>query len=59
MLIKSGCKINLGLKISDKREDGYHNLETVFYPLSMPFDEIHLEKNISVIGNDWCHTFAH
>lgn len=44
MLIKSGCKINLGLKISDKREDGYHNLETVFYPLSMPFDEIHLEK---------------
>ena len=32
------------MKISDKREDGYHNLETVFYPLSMPFDEIHLEK---------------
>lgn len=44
MLIKSGCKINLGLKILDKREDGYHNLKTVFYPLSMPYDEISIEK---------------
>ncbi len=44
MLIKSGCKINLGLKILDKREDGYHNLRTVFYPLSMPYDEISIEK---------------
>lgn len=47
MLIKSGCKINLGLKILDKREDGYHNLKTIFYPLSMPdgfCDEISIEK---------------
>ncbi len=27
------CKINLGLHILGKRNDGYHNLETVFYPL--------------------------
>jgi 4-diphosphocytidyl-2-C-methyl-D-erythritol kinase len=27
------CKINLGLKILRKREDGYHDLETVFYPI--------------------------
>jgi 4-diphosphocytidyl-2-C-methyl-D-erythritol kinase len=27
------CKINIGLNIVGKREDGYHNLETVFYPL--------------------------
>jgi len=26
-------KINLGLHILNKREDGYHNLETVFYPV--------------------------
>ncbi len=44
MLIKSGCKINLGLKILDKREDGYHNLKTIFYPLSMPYDEIYIKK---------------
>ena len=27
------CKINLGLRIIRKRKDGYHDLETVFYPL--------------------------
>ena len=27
------CKINLGLHVAGKRSDGYHNLETVFYPL--------------------------
>ncbi len=27
------CKINLGLNVVEKRPDGYHNLETVFYPI--------------------------
>jgi 4-diphosphocytidyl-2-C-methyl-D-erythritol kinase len=27
------CKINLGLNILNKRPDGYHNLETCFYPV--------------------------
>ena len=26
------AKINLGLNVVSKRSDGYHNLETVFYP---------------------------
>ena len=29
------AKINLGLDIVSKREDGYHNLETVFYPIPL------------------------
>jgi 4-diphosphocytidyl-2-C-methyl-D-erythritol kinase len=29
------CKINLGLHILGKRADGYHNLETVFYPVAV------------------------
>ena len=28
------CKINLGLSIISKRDDGYHNLETCFYPVN-------------------------
>ncbi len=28
------CKINLGLYVTRRREDGYHDIETVFYPLS-------------------------
>ncbi len=27
------CKINLGLNITSKRADGYHDIETCFYPL--------------------------
>ena len=33
MIAFPNCKINLGLNILQKREDGYHNLETVFYPI--------------------------
>lgn len=29
------AKINLGLNIVNKRPDGYHNLETVFYPIRL------------------------
>jgi 4-diphosphocytidyl-2-C-methyl-D-erythritol kinase len=38
MITFPNCKINLGLNILQKREDGFHNLETVFYPL--PFNDI-------------------
>jgi 4-diphosphocytidyl-2-C-methyl-D-erythritol kinase len=33
MISFPNCKINLGLRILRKRNDGYHDLETVFYPL--------------------------
>jgi 4-diphosphocytidyl-2-C-methyl-D-erythritol kinase len=29
------AKINIGLNITSKRTDGYHNLETVFYPVPL------------------------
>jgi 4-diphosphocytidyl-2-C-methyl-D-erythritol kinase len=29
------CKINLGLSILEKRKDGFHALETVFYPVAL------------------------
>ncbi|MDD4257060.1 MAG: 4-(cytidine 5'-diphospho)-2-C-methyl-D-erythritol kinase [Bacteroidales bacterium] len=29
------AKINIGLHVIEKRADGYHNIETVFYPVSM------------------------
>lgn len=38
MIIFPNAKINLGLNIINKREDGYHNLETIFYPI--PFSDI-------------------
>ncbi|WP_118950645.1 4-(cytidine 5'-diphospho)-2-C-methyl-D-erythritol kinase [Taibaiella helva] len=33
MLTFPNAKINIGLYITGKRNDGYHNLETVFYPV--------------------------
>jgi 4-diphosphocytidyl-2-C-methyl-D-erythritol kinase len=35
MILFPNCKINLGLNILHKRTDGYHALETVFYPLPL------------------------
>lgn len=33
MVVFPHCKINLGLQIVSKRTDGYHNIETCFYPV--------------------------
>src|SRR6202000_632778 len=35
MLFFPNCKINLGLKVLRRRPDGYHDLETIFYPLPL------------------------
>lgn len=35
MLLQPNAKINIGLNIVGKRADGYHNLETVFYPINL------------------------
>jgi 4-diphosphocytidyl-2-C-methyl-D-erythritol kinase len=35
MVAFPNCKINLGLHIIAKREDGFHNLETIFYPVAL------------------------
>ncbi|HQQ93527.1 MAG TPA: 4-(cytidine 5'-diphospho)-2-C-methyl-D-erythritol kinase [Bacteroidia bacterium] len=34
MLVFPNCKINLGLYVTEKRADGYHNIESVFYPIN-------------------------
>lgn len=41
------AKINLGLNITERRSDGYHNLETVFYPIPI-YDSLSIE----VLGAD-------
>ena len=35
MVLFPNCKINLGLYITHKRADGYHAIETVFYPVPL------------------------
>ena len=35
MIEKAYAKINIGLNVLDKRDDGYHNLETIMVPLEL------------------------
>jgi 4-diphosphocytidyl-2-C-methyl-D-erythritol kinase len=35
MIVFPPAKINIGLQITDKRSDGYHNLVSVFYPIAL------------------------
>ena len=44
MKIQCGCKVNLYLRITGKRENGYHDLDTLFYPLSVPYDVLDIEE---------------
>ncbi len=35
VVVNSPAKINIGLNILGKRDDGFHNLETIFYPIKL------------------------
>lgn len=56
MIVFPNCKINLGLSVIEKRNDGFHNIESIFYPL--PFHDIlevlpaNFETKITVSGID-------
>lgn len=40
MILRANCKINLGLDILRRRADGYHDLETVMFPVRGLYDEV-------------------
>lgn len=46
---KANCKINIGLRVVRKREDGYHDIETVFYPIYGLYDELEVSHAVSPI----------
>ncbi len=47
MVIFPNAKINIGLNITHKRTDGYHDLETVFYPINIKdcLEVVHATEN--------------
>ncbi len=43
--IKAPAKINIGLDVLAKRTDGYHDLNTIFYPIIDLYDNLFFEKS--------------
>ena len=59
MLSFPNAKINLGLNVIERRPDGYHNLETVFYPLELsdilevlPGEKFHFQSTGLILDNE-------
>lgn len=54
MKIRANCKINIGLDVLRRREDGYHDLSTVMIPVRGLYDELTIEPSevsaFSVVG---------
>jgi len=46
IIIKANAKINIGLYVTSKREDSFHNIETVFYPVYDLYDTLTIKKNV-------------
>ena len=57
MLSFPHAKINLGLQITRKRPDGFHDLETCFFPVPEVFDALEMcpskESSLEIFGMDW------
>ena len=54
MIVRPNVKINFGLHVLRRREDGYHDLETLF----VPFHGLHDTLEI-ITGDDYSRTSAH
>lgn len=53
MITYPNVKVNLGLNVIRRREDGYHDIDTLF----LPYGEIHDTLEI-ITGDDWSRTSA-
>ena len=40
MILKANCKINIGLDVLRRREDGYHDISTVMIPVKGLYDDV-------------------
>jgi len=49
MITKACCKINIGLDVLRRREDGYHDIRTLMYPVKELYDIIEVETSDSTV----------
>ena len=53
MITYPNVKLNLGLRILRKRPDGYHDIDTLFFPCDRFRDTLEI-----ISGDDWSRTSA-
>ena len=53
MITYPNVKLNIGLRVLRKRPDGYHDIETLFYPCDRFHDTLEV-----ITGEDWSRTSA-
>ena len=58
MISFPNSKINIGLHVINKREDGFHNIESVFYPISF-CDGLEIVANKHANTGGWSGRFYH
>jgi 4-diphosphocytidyl-2-C-methyl-D-erythritol kinase len=50
MLLFPSAKINIGLNVISKRDDGFHNIESIFYPINF-YDCLEIIENPNIEGD--------
>ena len=45
MIVYPNAKINIGLNVVEKRTDGFHNIESILYPVIELFDVLEVLEN--------------
>lgn len=59
MKVSTNVKINLGLSVLRRRDDGYHDIETLFVPCHAYGDDLQIEPaadgrtELELVGADW------
>lgn len=48
MIVFPNAKINIGLNVIEKRVDGFHNIESIFYPVNQLTDVLEIVKHDSI-----------
>lgn len=60
MLFFPNAKINLGLQVHDQRSDGYHNIETLMYPVPLrDVAEFIVVSGSALAGGPVCQCYGH
>lgn len=52
MILFPNCKINLGLNVTSRRPDGYHEIETLFYPVPGLCDAVEILPDSGLPGEN-------